>query len=516
MSFLRLLRSHWRRNLQLRLVVIALGITAIVLGLVGILLLNRVTSGLLTAKENASITEATAAQLEVQRLLNASDTGLTVPNATRLIDSAITALAVRSGSPGLFDALLLSDPALSGQPERGTKLVAEISVPNTLRKAVQSEKQQLWQYSSIHYEDGATQPGIIVGAPLQVPQVGQYELYLLFPLDAEQNTIDLMRQAVLATGLLLMLGIGLLVNFITSRVTAPVREAASIAEELAAGEFDRRMKVRGEDDLARLAGSFNEMAESLQSQIIRLERLSHVQQRFVSDVSHELRTPLTTVRMASEIIYESRDEFDPATARSAELLRNQVDRFDVLLSDLLEISRIDAGAAQLETSPLDMHAMAESVISEFEDIAAQHETQLILNAPIGSVFVEADSRRVSRIVRNLIANAIEHCEGKPVHISVCSNAESVSIGVRDQGHGIDARDFERVFSRFWRADPSRQRTLGGTGLGLAISADDAALHGGRIDVGGAIGVGAHFVLTLPLVPHGHISTPAIEVKHESR
>jgi two-component system sensor histidine kinase MtrB len=511
----RPIRSYWRRNLQLRLVVIALAISAIVLGLVGALLLNRVTSGLLQAKERASISEATAAQLEVQRLLNASDTGLTLPNATRLVDSAITALAVRSGSPGLFEALLLSDPALVGQPERGTKLVAEMSVPTGLRTQVQKQGRQLWQYSRITYEDGTTRPGIVVGAPIVIPQVGAYELYMLFPLEAEQSTIDLVRRAVFVTGILLMLGIGLLVSFITSRVTAPVREAALIAEDLASGEFDRRMEVRGEDDLARLAGSFNEMAQSLQNQIVNLERLSHVQQRFVSDVSHELRTPLTTVRMASEMIYDQRSNLDPATARSAELLRNQVDRFDVMLSDLLEISRIDAGAAQIETAPLDLHAMTMSVINEYEEIAANHNTELMFNSPDGPVFVEADTRRVSRIVRNLVANAIEHSEGKPIQISVCCNAESASVGVRDYGHGIAPSDYDRVFSRFWRADPSRTRTLGGTGLGLAISADDAALHGGRIDVGGHIGSGAHFVLTLPLVPHGHFETPAIEVSNET-
>ncbi len=514
MWILRSLRSSWRRNLQLRLVVTALAISAVVLGLVGALLINQVTTGLLAAKERASLTEATAAQQEVQRLMNASDTGLSLPNATRLVDSAVTALAVRSGSPGLFDALLLGDPTLIGQPERGTKLVSEISVPSVLRQAIQKDKKQEWQYTTIHYEDGSLKSGIVVGAPVSIPQVGKYELYLLFPLVAEQHTIDLVRQAVALTGLLLMLGIGLLVGFITSRVTAPVREAAQIAADLAAGDFDRRMAVRGEDDLARLAGSFNEMAESLQQQIIRLERLSHVQQRFVSDVSHELRTPLTTVRMASEMIYDSRADFDPATARSAELLRNQVDRFDILLGDLLEISRFDAGAAGIEVSLIDLHAMTDSVLSEYEEIAAKHGTELILYAPDGSVFVEADGRRISRIVRNLVANAIEHSEGKPVHVTVCQNEQSVSIGVRDYGHGIDPTDYERVFSRFWRADPSRQRTLGGTGLGLSISADDAALHGGRIDVGGAIGQGAYFILTLPVVPFGPIDRPALEVTND--
>ena len=118
---------------------------------------------------------------------------------------------------------------------------------------------------------------------------------------------------------------------VTRQVVAPVRQAASTAEELASGRLDRRMKVRGEDDLARLGRAFNEMAESLERQIHQLEELSRVQRRFVSDVSHELRTPLTTIRMAGEVMYESRAAFEPALARSAELLQAQLDRFEALL-----------------------------------------------------------------------------------------------------------------------------------------------------------------------------------------
>jgi two-component system sensor histidine kinase MtrB len=268
------------------------------------------------------------------------------------------------------------------------------------------------------------------------------------------------------------------------------------------------MQVNGEDDIARLAGSFNEMATSLQSQIIRLESLSQIQQQFVSDVSHELRTPLTTVRMASEMIYNARADFDPDMARSAELLRNQVDRFDLLLSDLLEMSKIDAGASPLESAPLDLATVTQTILRDNAEIAAEHSTEFKF-VSFGDTTVTADKRRVSRIIRNLIVNAIEHCEGTAVEVEIAGNESCVSISVRDHGQGIAVEDLSRVFGRFWRADPARQRTLGGTGLGLSISAEDAALHGGIIDVWGAPNEGAQFVLTLPRLELGAITTVAI-------
>lgn len=502
------LRGYWRRNLQLRLIIVTFVISASVLGGVGVLLISQVTSGLLEAKQQNVLTESTAARLEVQRLLDASDIGLVAPNNTRLVDSVITALAVRAGSPGLYDALFLSDPDLVGVPERGTKLISEQSIPDELRTAIRERDRQAWAYSTLVYQSGVKTQGLVVGSPVSIPRIGAYELYLLFPLDNEQRTIDLVKQGVVLTGIILLISLMVLAWFITSRVTAPVREAAEIAVQIASGDLDRRMQVSGEDDIARLAGSFNEMATSLQSQIIRLESLSQVQQQFVSDVSHELRTPLTTVRMASEMIYNARTNFDPDMARSAELLRNQVDRFDLLLSDLLEMSKIDAGAAPLESAPVDLAMITEAILKDNEVIAAEHSTSFEFRSS-GDATVIADKRRVSRIIRNLVVNAIEHCNETKVEIEIASNESCVSISVRDYGQGIAVEDLSRVFGRFWRADPARQRTLGGTGLGLSISAEDAALHGGIIDVWGAPNEGAQFVLTLPRVELGPLTRVAI-------
>jgi two-component system sensor histidine kinase MtrB len=239
------------------------------------------------------------------------------------------------------------------------------------------------------------------------------------------------------------------------------------------------------------------MAESLQRQIRQLADLSRVQQRFVSDVSHELRTPLTTIRLAGEVLYDQRDAFPPATKRTTELLHAQTQRFELLLADLLEMSRYDAGAVQLEVEPTNLVRLVEDAVEAVMPLAEERDTEVRLVAPGGYFEAEVDARRIRRILQNLLGNAIDHGEGKPIVVYVDSNADAVAIAVRDHGVGMAPADMERVFDRFWRADPSRQRSTGGTGLGLAISQEDAIVHGGELEVWSEPGRGSCFRLTIP-------------------
>ena len=195
------------------------------------------------------------------------------------------------------------------------------------------------------------------------------------------------------------------------------------------------MIVRGEDDLARLATSFNAMADSLQRQITQLEGLSQLQQRFTSDVSHELRTPLTTVQMAADVLHDARGDFPPHVARSAELLRAELDRFEGLLTDLLEISRYDAGAAVLDSEPVDLGALVARVVAGMWALAERHDSELVVNRPDEDVIADVDARRVERILRNLVGNAIEHGAGKPIEITLAANRTAAAVTVRDFGVG---------------------------------------------------------------------------------
>jgi two-component system, OmpR family, sensor histidine kinase MtrB len=287
-------------------------------------------------------------------------------------------------------------------------------------------------------------------------------------------------------------------GLVTRLVVRPVRIAARTAQRLSAGLLDQRMTVRGEDDLARLATSFNQMAANLQKQIFRLEEMSRLQRRFTSDVSHELRTPLTTVRMAADLIFSEREAFDPAVARSAELLQTELDRFESLLSDLLEISRFDAGFAALDAEPTDLVPVVRRVVDGLRPLAERTNCQLTVDLPEPPVIAEVDPRRLERVLRNLTGNAIEHSEGCPVEITLGVGESAVAVTVRDHGIGLKPGEEKLVFNRFWRADPSRARQTGGTGLGLSISLEDARLHGGWLEAWGAPGKGAQFRLTVPV------------------
>ena len=331
-----------------------------------------------------------------------------------------------------------------------------------------------------------------------VPDVGGYELYLAYDLGSASQTLGFVQATLWIVGISLVLLIGAISWFVLRSVTIPIGEAADTSAKLAAGELGVRLPVRGEDELATLGRSFNAMADSIESQIKELADLSLVQQRFVSDVSHELRTPLTTIRLAADMINDQRDDFDPSTARAAELLNAQVQRFETLLTDLLEISRYDAGSVQLELEPTSLAHLAEDVIGSMHQLAEQHGTDIRLVAPGGYSPVEMDPRRVRRVVRNLLGNAIEHGEGRPI----VDHGRQRPAGGRARRARLRARhDAARTWSASSTASgvPTRRARARSAAPGSACRSrsGDARLHGGELAVWSDLGRGSNFVLTLP-------------------
>ena len=348
-------------------------------------------------------------------------------------------------------------------------------------------------------------------------RVGTFELYYVLPLDTEAASADTDPQHRDHHRRRLVVLLALMAALVTRLVVRPVRVAARTAQRLSAGLLDQRMEVRGEDDLALLAASFNQMAVNLQRQIVRLEEMSRLQRRFTSDVSHELRTPLTTVRMAADLIYTSRDELDPVMARSAELLHAELDRFEELLTDLLEISRFDAGFAVLDAEPTDLVPVVDRVGRRLgRRRRAAPACPSRSGARTTPVIAEVDPRRVERILRNLVGNAIEHGEGQPVVVTLAVD-DGGRRGDRPRLRHRPASPGEEklVFNRFWRADPSRARQTGGTGLGLSISLEDARLHGGWLEAWGAPGQGAQFRLVLPVRAGGRLTSAPLPLVPES-
>jgi len=492
----------------------------VVLALLGQLLVGQIKDGLLKAKTDTSVAEArTGLQAASQRLAESGPIGQPADRAPLLTE--LTSEAERRGNSNQFDVVLFEtrpgsggDPAVI--PARASSGIRPSSVPSDLIEEVSRRNEVFYRYTSLSYENSRAQPdvaGIVIGS-----QVGgggpSYQLYYLFPLDQEQRTLGLVRGTVATTGVLLVLLLGAIAYVVTRQVVSPVRMAARIAKRIAAGQLDERMQVSGEDDLARLATSFNRMAAHLQQQIRQLEDLSRVQRRFVSDVSHELRTPLTTVRMAADVLYEARPTFHPHVGRSAELLQNQLDRFEELLTDLLEISRFDAGAALLDAEPTDLREVAIKVIEGAEPLAERRGSTLRLVDPRKPCVAEVDQRRIERVLRNLVVNAIEHGEGEEIVVRLATNEEAVAVAVRDYGVGLKPGEASLVFNRFWRADPARARTTGGTGLGLSIALEDAHLHGGWLQAWGQPGRGSQFRLTVPRIAGADIDRSPIPLEPE--
>ncbi len=483
----------WRRSLQLRVVTSTLILSTLVVLVLGLVLVSQITARLLDDKVNAATEEVERARATVQRELAGADESNSLTSRLNSASAALTNPGTdlarsSSGGAGAFEPVLI----VRGDGPRGAVTSGPVAeIPGSLRPFVQAG-QLTYEYTSV-----AGVPTLVVGTPAPSDVAG-LELYLVFPLNSEERNINLI-QGTLAIGaavlLLLLAGIAALV---TRQVVLPVRAAVDVAERFAEGHLDERMRVRGEDDVARLGLAFNDMAESLAEQIGQLEEFGALQRRFTSDVSHELRTPLTTVRMAADVLHAGSEDMNPALRRSAELLVAELDRFESLLADLLEISRHDAGMAELAAEPLDIRACVRGAIETVRHLAVQTGTELVLDLPDVPVVAEVDARRVERVLRNLLANALDHGEGKPVLVQMRTSEDAVAVLVRDSGFGLRPGEVELVFNRFWRADPSRVRRSGGSGLGLAISLEDARLHGGWLDAWGQPGAGACFRLTLPL------------------
>jgi two-component system sensor histidine kinase MtrB len=500
----------WRSSLQLRIGAITMAVAGTVVVIVSVVLFSQIRTQLLSVQRQAALDQAQAGVAYAQTQVTAIATG-DAASVRSTLDRTVQQLLTRGGAAGHFEVVMVHR---TGGAERTATSQRYLypAVPSDLRADVRSGGLS-YRYALVPDATDVPRPTLLVGSPVSTDGTNEdIELYYAFPLDQEQETLSYVRSTVISSGIaltLIVVGIGVLV---TRLVVDPVRQAAGTAQRLAEGQLEERMLVRGEDDLARLATSFNAMADSLQRQITQLEALSQLQQRFTSDVSHELRTPLTTVQMAADVLHEAREDFAPHVSRSAELLHAELDRFEGLLTDLLEISRYDAGAAVLDAAPTDLGALTDRVVDGMQALALRHGCELVVVQPPGQVLAEVDARRVERILRNLVGNAIEHGAGHPVEITLAAHRSAAAVTVRDHGVGLTPAEAQHVFDRFWRADPSRVRTVGGSGLGLSISLEDARLHGGWLQVWGAPGSGAQFRLTLPLAAGAELTSSPLPLR----
>lgn len=495
-----LLPAPMRRSLSLRMGGIMAGATALVVLFVSIFIATHIRDGIFDQRLEQLLSDAAVRSQEVQSQLDSSPSTSSSEEVQALTYQLVLRVQSAATGAGVYRVGLLRSPRETSQfviNEPGADQITAL-VSKDLRRSVQAHPEnQYWQSIAITDPEGNRAPGVAVGSTLQLPLAGAYEFYIVYSLANDQAAINLVIR-VLAVGffalMLLVMGVTWVVVY---RVLVPVRHTVRTAERLANGDMEARVHVRGQDEMAQLAASFNHMADSMSNQINQLAELSQLQQRFVSDVSHELRTPLTTMRIADDVIYDARDQLDPAAARSAELLHDQIERFDSMLADLLEISRIDSGGAQLTFEAHDLCALVQAVVVNNLALVEKIGCPVNTHFPDHPCMAEVDHRRITRVVRNLLVNAVEHSEGRPVDITVATTDTAVAVRVRDHGVGMSPEVTARVFDRFFRADPARARTTGGTGLGLAISLEDARLSGGDLQAWGKPGEGSSFLLILP-------------------
>ena len=506
------MNSRWHRSLQLRVVVTTLALSALVIAVLGFFLVQLIANGLLTNAENTDPSQVVAGRNNVDGQISLD---VLAPQGQPggldgVAQNAASLLQLASGSPPGYLVFIMVGSTYSPDATWAGELSvnASATIPQALIRSVSSE-QSVDRYDNESTASAQSRPTTLVYASGQgtdvpalavgVPLGTYYQLYYVFPFTQQQQTLLLVQRILVGVGLALVLLLAAIASLVTRWVVLPVRNAAQAARRLTAGHLGERMPVIGKDDLAALATAFNEMAASLQDKLRELEDLSQVQRQFVSDVSHELRTPLATIKMAADLLFETREDLDPDGCRSVELLHSQLERFEILLVDLLEISRFDAGAATLEAEFVDVCDLVRHSADDAQQLAERRGSRIEFRLPAEGCFAEVDRRRVARILRNILVNAVEHGEGKDVVVTTALDSDAVAVSVRDYGVGLGPGEEQRVFERFWRADPARARNTGGTGLGLAISLEDARLHGGWLQAWGERGKGSVFRLTLPRV-----------------
>lgn len=499
------MRRLWRESLQFRALATAGVLMFLSFLAVGWSLSSQIATSLFENQKSQALQESISGFRNVQSVLNSSEMR-SDSEIRRNVNRTLTVLD--AGASGKRSWILVP---LEGQGKQGfipeqssDKSLNSSSIPTDFKNTVRDRGGVYWQTSTITtFENNRerTYPVLIVGTHVSIAQNPNYGLFTVYDMTDSSATIAHIN-FVLFGGFCALLTVVLsVVWFVTRFVVRPITQTAITAERLAAGDLDQRVSVKGEDQAARLGISFNRMADSLQEKIVQLERLSTLQQRFVSDVSHELRTPLSTVRLGTELLYDSRENMTPMQVRSVELLHGQVDRFQSMLADLLEISRFDAGSAMLTIDTEDFIQVLSNILQEALPHLERTNTKLNVHTNHESIMVDMDRVRIERVLRNLLYNAIEHGESRPIDVYVDANATNLGIAVRDHGIGLSEDEAVQVFNRFWRADTSRKRTLGGTGLGLSIAAEDVRLHGGTLEAWGEKGRGACFTMNLPLV-HG--------------
>ena len=333
--------------------------------------------------------------------------------------------------------------------------------------------------------DVAGQPYLTLAG--RVPESAA-ELYLFFPEQDIEHNLALLRNALAAAWLGVLLVAALIGHALARRTLEPVARASEAARQIAGGRLDTRLPTGVADEFGAWAAAFNEMADALEAKIAALSAAQARELRFTANVAHELRTPLTALVAEASLLSDQVGQLPDAARRPVELLIADVNRLRTLVGELMEISRLDARSEPVQRQRADVRSIVTGLISArgWQHRVAVDGEQLTLIT---------DPRRVERILANLVENAVEH-SGRDARVRISADGVHGCVEVTDGGPGIPPEQLPLIFERFYKADSARASA--GTGLGLAIALENARLLGGDISVSSDVQRGSVFRLTLPL------------------
>lgn len=366
------------------------------------------------------------------------------------------------------------------------------ALPSTLRDSINGGEAA----SMLYTHDG--EPFLVVGVPLPRQNAAYYEGISLVDI---QRALDGLAISLAGAAALTTVAGGLVGWWASGRALNPLVDVGKAAEAIAGGQLDTRLSVGGDPELDVLTASFNEMAGALEERIDR-------DARFASEVSHELRSPLMTLAASVEVLENSRDEMSSRAQTALDLLTADVDRFQQLVEDLLEISRFDVGAVKLNREEVILPEMVIQAVSA----AGVGPVAVVYEPDVSEVIVQVDKRRFGRVVANLLDNAQKYAGGATrvqiVSVRVPDDQDPsvlhprARIFVEDEGNGVIEEERELIFGRFSRGSESGNRVSdSGVGLGLALVDEHVRLHGGRtwVEPRADAKAGARFVVELPVV-----------------
>jgi signal transduction histidine kinase len=336
-----------------------------------------------------------------------------------------------------------------------------------------------------------------IGVELPMGRVVEYRIIASEPYSTRAETLERIQSALLGAGVL-ALAASLITGLIAARrVTGPIGRLRRVAGRIAQGHLDERAQASGVVEIDELAAQFNVMADRLSGTLRMLEADRDRLREFVADVSHELRTPIAALRMYNEL--QTEGDVDEATRREfLERSIDQIGRLEWLSTNLLDLSRIDAGIFPLDIRTGDLRDPIQAVVQAHSEVAVKRGVALDSAVPAEPVELRFDRERMVQLLTNLVGNALKFTpRGGGVSVELQEADGAVTVEVRDTGPGIPADELPHIFDRFYRGTNTGQARASGSGLGLAIVRSIVEMHRGEIDVASVVGEGTAFRITLP-------------------